>query len=108
MLSIKGRCFSLYDLEHRAGFFTFPAFANLPRSPEEIPMNIVLREQLKEVRKAPCISTPQAAWWAGVNERAWRSYETMEENSSSRVPPESTLRCFFSTIRNQDDEAYIH
>ncbi|WP_322614501.1 AAA family ATPase [Pseudomonas sp. BIC9C] len=58
-------------------------------------MNNLLRELLKEKRMARGISTPQAAWWAGVNDRAWRSYETEEENSSSRVPSESTLRCFF-------------
>lgn len=58
-------------------------------------MNNLLREQLKEIRMARGISTQQAAWWAGVNDRAWRSYETEEENSSSRVPSESTLRCFF-------------
>jgi cellulose biosynthesis protein BcsQ len=58
-------------------------------------MNNLLRGQLKEIRMARGISTPQAARWAGVNDRAWRSYETEEENSSSRVPSESTLRCFF-------------
>jgi chromosome partitioning protein len=58
-------------------------------------MNNLLRKQLKEIRVAHGISTPQAAWWAGVNDRAWRSYETEEDNSSSRVPSESTLRCFF-------------
>jgi len=58
-------------------------------------MNNLLRKQLKEIRVAHGISTPQAARWAGVNDRAWRSYETEEENSSSRVPSESTLRCFF-------------
>lgn len=58
-------------------------------------MNNLLREQLKEIRMARGISIPQAAWWAGVNDRAWRSYETEEENNSSRVPSESTLRCFF-------------
>jgi chromosome partitioning protein len=58
-------------------------------------MNNLLRELLKEIRVARGISTTQAASWAGVNDRAWRSYETEEENTSSRAPSESTLRCFF-------------
>jgi len=58
-------------------------------------MNSQLRHQLKETRKSRGLSVRQAARWAGVDTRAWRSYESDDDCGSSRTPSESVLRCFF-------------
>lgn len=56
----------------------------------------ILRERLKETRLAHGINVRQAAYWAGVDYRTWRSYEVGEEKASARVPAKNALRCFFS------------
>jgi cellulose biosynthesis protein BcsQ len=58
-------------------------------------MNNQLRQQLREIRLARDLSVKQAARWAGVKERTWRTYESNDLYESSRPPSESALRCFF-------------
>ncbi|TLX56973.1 hypothetical protein DN824_13115 [Stutzerimonas nosocomialis] len=53
-----------------------------------------LRKCLKHARESNFISVPQAAYWAGVKDRTWRSYESAFD-SSSRNPTRRSLWCFF-------------
>lgn len=53
-----------------------------------------LRICLKHAIDSNFISAPQTAYWAGVKDRTWRSYEPAFD-SSSRNPPRRSLWCFF-------------
>lgn len=53
-----------------------------------------LRKTLKEIRESRFISVAQAAHWAGVADRTWRSYES-QFSSSNRNPSRRSLWNFF-------------
>lgn len=53
-----------------------------------------LRKILKEIRESRFISVAQAAHWAGVADRTWRSYES-PFSSSNRNPSRRSLWNFF-------------
>ena len=68
-----------------------------------------LRKKLKEIRESRFISVAQAAHWAGVADRTWRSYES-QFSSSNRNPSRRSLWNFFyksNFVMPDEFRAYI-